>query len=52
MVASNVRLSFAGVHTRVPNNAADVEHSLLDDLSAEDRRKISVCLIDVAKHRG
>ena len=36
----------------VPNNAADVEHSLLDDLSAEDRRKISVCLIDVAKHRG
>ena len=36
----------------VPNNAADVEHGLLDDLSAEERRKISVCPIDVAKHRG
>ena len=33
----------------IPTSAADLEQRLVDGLSAEERRKITICLIDVAK---
>ncbi len=36
----------------IPSSAGDVEQRLLDGLSAEERRRIGICLIDVAKSYG
>ena len=36
----------------IPISAADVEQRLLHELSAEERKKIAICVIDVAKPHG